>query len=392
MRTTLALLLFATAAPAADPPANVADALKAITSVSKEGTGNEAAAAGWKVVTSAGGEALIPTLTAFDGASPTAANWLRSAVDAIVEKETKAGKKLPGIWAFVKDTKRSPEARRIAFELARAEDKAAADKLLPEMTDDPNLEIRKEAIAAKLPIVFGTGESVPARKAAIRQLFEQVRDKEQAESIAKVLTELGQKPDLTRHFGYVTEWQIVGPFDSPKGVGFAQAYPPEKGVDLAAKSPGKGGEITWKPTQSADTYGKVDLNAELGKHMDCVAYAHAVIVSDKEMPVEIRAASPNSIHIYLNGKKLFQREEYHHGSVMDQHTGKGTLKAGKNEVLIKLVQNNQTEKWAQSWDFSARVCDWSGGALPVKQEVVRDGKTQVVDLGAIRETPKKEGK
>ncbi len=390
MRTTLALVLLATAAPAADPPATVADALKAITSVSKEGTGNEAAAAGWKVVTSAGGDALIPTLTAFDGASPTAANWLRSAVDAIVEKETKAGKKLPGIWAFVKDTKRSPEARRIAFELARAEDKAAADKLLPEMTDDPNLEIRKEAIAAKLPGVLEA--AVPERKAGLLKLFASSRDKEQAEAIAKSLKELGEKPNLTAHFGCVTEWQIVGPFDSPKGVGFAQAYPPEKGVDLAAKYPGKGGEITWKPTQSADTYGKIDLNAEIGKHMDCVAYAHAVIVSDKEMPVEIRAASPNSIHIYLNGKKLFQREEYHHGSVMDQHTGKGTLKAGKNEVLIKLVQNNQSEKWAQSWDFSARVCDWSGGALPVKQEVIRDGKSEVVDLGAIRETPKKEGK
>lgn len=391
MRTTLAMLLFATAAPAADPPANVADALKAITSVSKEGTGNEAAAAGWKVVTAAGGEALIPTLTAFDAANPTSANWLRSAVDAIVEKETKAGKKLPGIWAFVKDTKRSPEARRIAFELARVEDKAAADKLLPEMTDDPNLEIRKEAIAARLAVLEKMSYLRTVRR-GYSDLFAAVRDKDQAEAIAEKMRIFDLKLDLTRHFGCITEWQIVGPFDSPKGVGFAQAYPPEKGVDLAAKYPGKGGEIAWKPTQSADTYGKIDLNAEIGKHMDCVAYAHAVIVSEKEMPVEIRAASPNSIQIYLNGKKLFQREEYHHGSVMDQHTGKGTLKAGKNEVLIKLVQNNQSEKWAQSWDFSVRVCDWTGGALPLKQEVVRDGKTEIVDLGAIRETPKKEGK
>ncbi len=373
------------AADAGTPP-KVAEALKAITSVSKEGAGNEAAAAGWKVVVSAGGEALIPTLTAFDNASPTAANWLRSAVDAIAEKETKAGKKLPGIWEFVKDTKRSPEARRIAFELARAEDKAAAEKMLPEMIEDPNLEIRKEAIAAKLADVQAKVKEMPARKQALLGLFEVTRDKDQAEAIAKLLTELGAKPDISRHFGYITEWQIIGPFDSPSGSGFSAELPPQKGIDLKGKYPGKGdATVAWKYTQSPDTYGKVDLNTEIGKHMDCAGFAFAVIDSPKEMPVEIRAASANAVQIFLNGKKLFEREEYHHGSVMDQHVGRGTLQKGKNEILVKIVQNNQKERWAQSWDFSVRVCDKFGGNLPVKQLISRNGGAEEsVELGAIR--------
>lgn len=393
-----ALLAFASGSPAADPPA-VADALKAITAVAKEGAGNPAAAVAWKAVVAAGGDALVPTLTAFDAATPTAANWLRSAVDAIAENEAKAGRKLPpGVWAFITDTKRNPAARRIAFELARAEDKPAAEKLLPGLINDPSLELRRDAIAARLE-ASKTITSIPLQRETYAELFAAARDKDQVEAIAALLEKgfdgVGpKKPDLTRHFGYVTEWQVVGPFDSPKGAGFAKAFPPETGVDLAAKYPGKAdANLTWKAVQSPDVYGKIDLNAELGKHMDAVAYAAAVVVSEKETPAEIRAASQNAVRIFLNGKRLLQREEYHHGTRMDQHVARGTLKAGRNEILVKVCQNNQTEKWAQAWDFAVRVCDATGGALPLKQEIIRDGKPATVTPGAVRETStKKEGK
>src|SRR5262249_8131772 len=113
--TTLALLGGAAVAPAADAPV-VADGLKAIKAVSREGSGNEAAAAGWKSIVAAGPDALVPTLTAFEGASPTAANWLRSAVDGIADAERKAKRPLPAaaLKSFVLDSSRTPSARRIA--------------------------------------------------------------------------------------------------------------------------------------------------------------------------------------------------------------------------------------------------------------------------------------
>jgi hypothetical protein len=50
---------------------------------------------------------------------------------------------------------------------------------------------------------------------------------------------------------------------------------------------------------------------------------------------------------------------------MDQHVGQGTLKAGRNEILVKVCQNEQKEDWAQLWSFQLRVCDNLGGAVPV---------------------------
>ena len=79
-------------------------------------------------------------------------------------------------------------------------------------------------------------------------------------------------------------------------------------------------------------------------------------------PVQVRAGSTNALKVFVNGKEVFAREEYHHGTRMDQHVGRGTLRAGRNEILVKVCQNEQTESWAESWGFQLRVCDALGGA------------------------------
>jgi hypothetical protein len=68
----------------------------------------------------------------------------------------------------------------------------------------------------------------------------------------------------------------------------------------------------------------------------------------------------------LNGKEIFAREEYHHGSRFDQYVVRATLKAGANELLVKVCQNNQTDAWAQVWQFQLRLADATGGAAPFK--------------------------
>src|SRR5262249_37763205 len=130
---------------------------------------------------------------------------------------------------------------------------------------------------------------------------------------------------------------------------------------------GNGGmQLRWVEHTTADPYGMVDLNKALGKHMGVVGYGFAAIESPRERPIEIRVGSNNAIKIFLNGKQVFFREEYHHGMRMDQYAGRGTLKAGRNEVLIKVCQNEQKDDWAQKWGFQLRVCDALGGNVPMK--------------------------
>src|SRR5262249_53709639 len=153
--------------------------------------------------------------------------------------------------------------------------------------------------------------------------------------------------------------------DSSGGGGFEQTFPPEKAVDLAAHYTGKNAKpIRWTAATAADPYGTVDLNKAVGKHHGAAAYAFAAVHSPPGRAVQIRAGSQNAIKILLNGQPIFAREEYHHGMQMDQHIGTGTLRAGRNEVLIKICQNEQTDDWAQNWSFQARICDAAGGGVP----------------------------
>jgi hypothetical protein len=82
--------------------------------------------------------------------------------------------------------------------------------------------------------------------------------------------------------------------------------------------------------------------------------------------VEIRVGSENAIKVWLNGEKICEAEAYHANSAIDQYVGRGTLKEGKNLILVKVCQDEQTVDWAQNWVFQLRVCDASGKAVLAK--------------------------
>jgi hypothetical protein len=376
----LAAALVALPAPAADD--DTARALAAIKAVTREGKGNDDAGPAWKTVVSKGLPALIPTLEAFDDQNPTAANWLRTAVDAIAESEKAAGRKLPAdkLEAFATNPKFSATARRIAFELIVAQDPDAKARLLPQFLNDKSRELRRDAIANELERLDKAGP--PDIRADLKKLFAASRDRDQVELLAKKLKENGGNPNVTEHFGFITHATLIGPFDAPESKGFSIAYPPDKAKDASGTFTGKeAAEIKWAPFSTNDRFGMFDLNKLLGKHKNAVAYALAVVVAEKEMPCEIRVTSITSVKIFLNQKELFGRDEYHHGMPFDAHIGRGTLKAGENVIVLKVCQNNQTDSWAQDWRFQMRVCDETGGALPVQQRAIIDGQPKLVKLG-----------
>lgn len=396
LRWSLTLLqcavLIAVGALLAIQPADAADdemlqAIAALKAVTKEGKGNEDAGPAWKTLVSKGGAALFPTLEAFDDANPTATNWFRTAVDAIAEKELAAGRKLPAdkLEAFAKNTKFAPSARRAAYELLVSQDDTAKDRLLPGFLNDKSRELRRDAIARELDILEKTAR--PTLKADLEKLFIYTRDKDQVDLLAKKVTENGGSVSISEHFGFVTHAALIAPFDSTGGKGYGIAYPPESAKDTTGSFKGKTAEVKWGMFSTTDKYGKFDLNKLLGKHKDAVAYALAVIVADKEMPCDIRVTSITSVKIILNGKELFGRDEYHHGAPFDAHIARGTLKKGENVIVLKVCQNNQTDSWAQDWFFQMRICDDTGGPLPLKQKITADGK--LIPLGSISETTEK---
>ena len=374
----LPILLIAVGLFAQAARADVPDAIKTINAVGTEGSGNAEAAKAWGELVKAGPDAIFAILKGIADSKPTAANWFRTAVDAIADKQTKAGGKFDAdkLTAFVKDLGGSVTARSVAFALLQRQEPTMARAMLPGFVNDPSLDLRRDAIEHLFN--FETIRNARPNAEAMQSLFEAARDKDQVEKIAKELEYLKKPPDITKHFGYISQWSLSSNFDNKDGLGYAKAYAPETDADR------KG----WKAAQSTAKYGFLDLNAALGKKMNAVAYAEALIVSEKEMPAELRVASQNAIKIFHNGKEVFAREEYHHGTKMDQHVAKLTLAKGKNAILLKVCQNDMPYDWAQVWGFAARLCDSIGGALEVKQLV--DDKP--VSLGELGPAAPKESK
>jgi hypothetical protein len=370
----VALALCAAATPAQDD--DQGKALATLRGVTKEGAANDAAGPAWKAVVDAGAPALFPTLRAIDDANPVAANWLRTAAEAVAEKEKKAGKQLDAkaLEAFVLDTKYAPSARRLAYELLDTKDPSVQFRVLEQLLDDPQPDLRREAVAFAVNRVEvpGATPTAEARTKAYHRLFGYTRDKDQAEELAKELEKAGRPVSVTEHFAFLTHFRVVGPFPSESGKALTLTYPPEANPDPAAEYAGKDdAKVKWVPRGTAHKYGVLDLNEKVGRLKNSCVYALAVVHAEKATPAEVRVGSPNAVAIFLNGRQLFGREEYHHGDQLDYHVGRGVLKAGDNAVVVKVCQNNQTDSWAQRWQFHARVCDATGGPIP--------GLTQVVD-------------
>lgn len=387
----LALLaaLAAVPAPAADDATD--RALAAITRVTREGKGNEDAAPAWKALVARGGPALLPALAAFDDANPTAANWLRTAVDAIADAERAAGKPLPAdqLEAFATNPKFAAASRRQAYELLVTQIPAARDRLLPTFLNDKSPDLRRDAVAYELDRLERDGKTAP--RAELEKLFAATRDKDQVELLAKKVKEAGGTASTTAHLGFVTAVQIVGPFDGPESKGFGVAYPPEAATAATGALTGKDdAKLKWVPASTTDRNAVFDLNKFVGKHKNAVAYSLATVVAEKETPCEVRVTSPTSVKIFLNQKELFGRDEYHHGAPFDGHTGRGTLRKGENVIVVKVCQNNQTESWAQKWEFQVRVCDATGGPLAGVTQLAADGKP--LPLGILTEAPAEEKK
>src|SRR5262245_9002923 len=368
MRATFAVcVLFAFTWPSA---ADTRDLLAKLKAVGKEGAGHVEAMKAANALSRLGPDALIEILTALDDASPRAANWLRAALDTIAERTLAAGKPLPAVEleAFVNDACHSGRARRLAYDWLLRADPQASTRLVPGWLNDPAAELRRDAVALQLRLAQdalkkdGKGVAVVMFKA----LLAHARDRDQVNLIADQLKKLDMEVDLNAHYGFLTRWHVIGPFDSTDGVGFKNVYPPEKGIDLKAVYPGKDKkEVRWIEHVTTEKLGLVDFNKVIAPLHGVVAYGFTAVDSASDRPIELRAGSNNAIRVYLNGKEVYFREEYHHGMQMDQHIGRGTLKKGRNEILVKVCQNEQEEEWAQNWSFQLRVCDAIGGAVPV---------------------------
>ena len=357
----LSLLLGTAVAPVLAGP--LEDAVKTLTQVGREGSGNEVATQAWTQVVASGPKGLMPLLAQSGSGSTVADNWVRLAGNTIVAQALEAKRPLPldALEAFLTNTAHSEAARLLAFDLLQQADANRAQKLERTFGNDPVQKLRRGAVAFLL--TSAASKSGEEAKKAYQEALSVARDEDQTKIVSEALKKLGVDVDIPKHFGFLTQWQVIGPFDNTKGAGFQTAFPPETEVVLDKSYVGKSGPVKWQPAASKDEYGKLNLNETLTALKEATAYAVTTFESGEAREAELRLGCKNAWKVWLNGELLFARDEYHRGQRMDQYRLKGRLRKGSNTILVKCCQNEQTESWTVEWEFQLRVCDGTGTAL-----------------------------
>lgn len=346
---------------------SAAKAISALRAVEPKSGGSAAAREAVEQLATNGSENLLPVLRGFRGCTPLAANWLRNAFSRIADSETQAGRELPRreMLALVKDTSESPTARRLAYETLLQSDAGLKQQLIPEMLLDPSPEFRRDAVAMLLEAAAAATD-----KSAATMLYQQALQgavhEDQVKTISKALRDAGQSIDVQKHFGFLAQWQVIGPFDNKDEKGFAIAYPPESELNLKAEYDGQLGKVSWQPVASDDDFGVLDIAKQIKNYKGSLMYAATDYVSRADQTVQLRLGTPNAWKLWVNGQLVFEREEYHRSSQMDQYMVPVQLKAGANTILLKVCQNEMEQDWAQRYQFQIRVSDATGaGVLPV---------------------------
>lgn len=349
------------------PPA-LADAAKVLSQIEPTGTIDPAHRDAWQTLASADASHLPDILRAVDG-NQIAENWLTSAADALASDTLGRGKELPidDLEELVRDQQASSRGRRVAYELMRKVEPSRAETLLDDLLDDPNLDIRYDAVAKLLKRIKESPKDDPGREALVRQSLASARDIDQIKSCRRELEAYGEKIHLARHLGFVTAWRLIGPFDNSGGKGFGKAYPPESEIDFAAGYEGKSGPVSWREEMvtTADDMGNVDIVEIVGPLKGAVVYLYAEVDSPEARAAQVRYASTNGTKLWVNGVQVADHEVYHAGNQYDQYTHPVELKQGKNALLLKVCQNEQKDSWAQGWQFMLRVTDELGAAVPL---------------------------
>jgi hypothetical protein len=338
---------------------DIAELLK----IGREGEGNESASVAASHLSKSDADVLLPILRATGKGSPVADNWLRGVANTIVDRALKAKASLPmdPLMGFIRDTSQLEAARILAFDLLSQADASVASKLEEELRNDPVQSLRRGAVA-KLTKAASSADPSKSKQLWMEALSS-VRDEDQTKTVVEALRKLGVEVDVPKHFGFLTHWHVMGPFENTERKGFETAFAPEKEMDLGKSYEGKGKTVTWQAFESKEEYGKVDLNKPLTALKEATAYAFTSLNAPEERDVELRLGCKNAWKIWLNGKLLFSRDEYHRGQKMDQYKLKCRLKKGPNSLLVKCCQNEQTESWTVEWEFQLRVCDSAGTGI-----------------------------
>jgi hypothetical protein len=158
---------------------------------------------------------------------------------------------------------------------------------------------------------------------------------------------LGLNPSSRR---FITDWNLIGPFQAADMNDLQTVYPPEKEVDFGKKYSGKNGaEVGWR-TIEASPAGYVRLDELVRPNEQVLVYGLVYVLSPDDRQAAVLLGSDDGVRVWVNDELVHTNPAYR-PAVPDQDRFSVALKKGWNKVLIKVLQG------AGGWGYYFRFSD-----------------------------------
>ena len=162
---------------------------------------------------------------------------------------------------------------------------------------------------------------------------------------------------LAEHFpkklGFVTRWQLLGPFDNSD----RNAHLSQDSFEPLAVALGSGTEARWWTYDSPGGFLNLEraLAGRTGDWRLSYAYAGTTYIAPNEMVAQLRMDSFFPFRVFLNGKEVYSRLGLD-ADCPDKRSVEVKLRAGRNVVVFKLSQT-QVSTDTYPWGLYFRVVD-----------------------------------
>ena len=151
---------------------------------------------------------------------------------------------------------------------------------------------------------------------------------------------MNRRPDALVKLGEpkLGAWRVIGPFPNG-GQGFQSAFGPEQDADPTKTFEGKNkAKIAWKQHPFVDAQvNNLKIFPNVGDDATCYVAREIESPTPAELPISL--GSDDALKVWLNGE-IVTAEDEARACTPDSYKGVLKLKAGKNILLMKIVQGS----------------------------------------------------
>lgn len=165
--------------------------------------------------------------------------------------------------------------------------------------------------------------------------------------------------DMARQNGFITRWNLAGPFPNEENPESQPAHFPEKGFNPSQTEQFGDGVAKWTIVDVKNSWGIVPLAEIYGKKKRSV-YAYREIEMSEDTDALFKLGTNDGAVCWVNGKNV-HTNYVDRSLTVDEDVFPVRLKKGRNKLLLKVLNSGG------NWEFCLRICNKEGLPLNIKE-------------------------